>query len=67
MQYMYECTCTCMCVSCTCILFFILIYIARKISIGKFIHKKTNVMLVTDVAVSLDCVYETLTNHSCIN
>ena len=27
-------------------------FLARKISVGKFVHKKTRIMLVTDVAVS---------------
>ena len=31
-------------------------FAARKINIGKFQHKKTNVMVVTDVAVSKDYV-----------
>ena len=33
-------------------------FAARKINIGKFQHKKTNVMVVTDVAVSKDYVKE---------
>ncbi len=35
------------------LLLLLLILLARKISVGKFFHKKTHVMIVTDVAVSL--------------
>ena len=29
----------------------IALFLARKINVGKFLHKKTNVLIVTDVAV----------------
>jgi len=36
---------------------FFWLFSARKINIGKFQHKKTNVMVVTDVAVSKDVLF----------
>ena len=46
----------CMCV-CVLWLLFGVYAVARKINIGKFVHRKTSVLIVTDVAVSIPLNY----------
>ena len=45
------CVCACVCV-CVCVCECVFCDAARKINIGKFVHRKTSVLTVTDVAVS---------------
>ena len=48
--------CVCVCVCDGCMLFGVYA-VARKINIGKFVHRKTSVLIVTDVAVSIPLNY----------
>ena len=56
------CACMFMCVYvsvwCVCVWWLFGVYaVARKINIGKFVHRKTSVLIVTDVAVSIPLNY----------
>ena len=60
------CVCVCVCAVCVCVCVCVCVWwlmlfgvyaVARKINIGKFVHRKTSVLIVTDVAVSIPLNY----------